>query len=351
MLLPLLANSSIKDLKKPHFINHDIWINDPKRQKPPFLSDEQKEKWTPPFKKVKTTLHLYDLYDLNHNNQTFSLNGQVSMSYNGKLLGWQGNDNEEIGISFNSINNHDFFQGEWYEPYTDVNNNNAISFPFDGNFSSKFDYRKFPFDDQVLNVEYESDSDAYHIIFNQDYKVTVENNFNKILDYNIKEVTVENKIKIYPTTFGISDYEQGETYATSLVRTSIYLKKSYLNSFLIHIAPLLLISILLLLNASRLSLDKGVKLSLPPASLLAIIFLQNELSQTLPQLSYLTYLDYLYIYSYILVFICVLEAIFSYDEDFNLSEKSIYFVRRKFLILLMNIVVFILPPITFYLIM
>ena len=177
------------------------------------------------------------------------------MSYNGKLLGWQGNDNEEIGISFNSINNHDFFQGEWYEPYTDVNNNNAISFPFDGNFSSKFDYRKFPFDDQVLNVEYESDSDAYHIIFNQDYKVTVENNFNKILDYNIKEVTVENKIKIYPTTFGISDYEQGETYATSLVRTSIYLKKSYLNSFLIHIAPLLLISILLLLNASRLSLD------------------------------------------------------------------------------------------------
>ena len=39
MLLPLLANSSIKDLKKPHFINHNIWINDPKRQKPPFLSD------------------------------------------------------------------------------------------------------------------------------------------------------------------------------------------------------------------------------------------------------------------------------------------------------------------------
>ena len=43
MLLPLLANSSIKDLKKPHFINHDIWINDPKRQKPHFYLMNKKK--------------------------------------------------------------------------------------------------------------------------------------------------------------------------------------------------------------------------------------------------------------------------------------------------------------------
>ena len=122
----------------------------------------------------------------------------------------------------------------------------------------------------------------------------------------------------------------------------------FLYSFLIYIAPLLLISLLLLMNASRLSFDKGVKLSLPPASLLAIIFLQNDLNQTLPELSYLTYLHYLYIYSYILVFLCFLEAIFSYDDEFNMSEKSMYFIRRNVLIFLMNFVVFFLPAITYY---
>ena len=51
------------------------------------------------------------------------------------------------------------------------------------------------FDDQVLNIEYEPDTDAYEIIFEQDQLPTVENNFNMILDYNINDMTVENKIK------------------------------------------------------------------------------------------------------------------------------------------------------------
>ena len=350
LLSPSVAYSSQIDLKKPYFTNHDIWVNDLNRQKPPFLSKAEREKWVPPLTKVKTFLHLYNLYDLNHNNQTFSLHGEISMSWNGKVLGWQGNEEEKIWIGFNSINNYDFKQSDWYEPYTDANNNNAVSISFDGNFNAKFDYKKFPFDDQVLRIEYEANTDAYEIILKQYDNVTIESDFNKILDYNIDEVKVENKIKIYPTTFGISDYDPGETYASSLVRTSIILKKSYINSFLIYIVPLLLISLLLLMNATRLSFDKGVKLSLPPASLLAIIFLQNDLNQTLPELSYLTYLHYLYIYSYILVFLCFLEAIFSYDEEFNMSEKSIYFIRRNILIILMNFVVFILPPVTYFLI-
>ena len=348
--LPYTAFSSQKDFKEPYYTNHDSWVSDPNRQKPPFLSDIQKETWFPPLTKVKTSLHLDNLYDLNHMNQTFSLKGIVSLSWNGKILGWHGDEEKGIWIGFNSINNYDFKQSDWYEPYSDSNNNKAVSINFDGNFNAKFDYRKFPFDDQVLKIEYETDTDAYEIILDQDKKITVESNFNKILDYNIEDVKVENKIKVYPTTFGMSDYENGETYAGSLVTTSILLKKSYLNSFLIYIAPLLLISLLLLMNASRLSFDKGVKLSLPPASLLAIIFLQNDLNQTLPKLSYLTYLHYLYIYSYILVFLCFLEAIFSYDDEFNMSEKSMYFIRRNVLILLMNFVVFLLPPITYYLV-
>ena len=344
------ANSFENNTNKPYLMNHADWINDPKRQKPPNLLGEQKEKWKPPLLKVKTSLHFNNLYDLNHKNQTFSLQGTLSFSWDQKIKGWHGDEDEQIWVNFNSIKNYDFKKTEWYEPYIDANGNKAVSIGFDGNFSSNFNYKKFPFDDQVLNIEYEPDTDAYEIIFQQEKLPTLENNFNMILDYNISDMTVENKIKVYPTNFGVADYEIGETYSSSLVRTSISLKKSFVNSFLIYIAPLLLIALLLLINASRLSFDKGVKLSLPPASLVAIIFLQNDLNQTLPKLSYLTYLHYLYIYSYVLVFICFLEAIFSFNEKFNQAEKSIYFIRRNSLIILMNLIIFILPTITYFII-
>ncbi len=348
MFIPSFSVASEEKLKFPYFVDHNSWVSDKIRQKPPFLSEEQKKDWKPPLLNIETSIHLDDLYDLNHKNQTYSLKGTLSLSWNGDIAGWHGDKSDEIWINFNSIQNYDFDQTEWYEPYKDAENNKSLSIGFDGRFSAKFNYRNFPFDNQILNFEYEPDTDAYEIIFKQKKLPTAENNFNKILDYNISKITVDNKIKVYPTNFGIADYVIGETYASSLVRINFLLEKSFLNSFLIYIAPILLISLLLLMNASRLSLDKGVKLSLPPASLVAIIFLQNDLNQTLPKLEYLTYLHYLYIYSYVLVFICFLEAIFSYNKDFNISEKSFYFVRRSILIIIMNIIIFIMPLLTYY---
>ena len=103
---------------------------------------------------------------------------------------------------------------------------------------------------------------------------------------------------------------------------------SFVNSFLIYIAPLLLIALLLLINASKLSFDKGVKLSLPPASLVAIIFLQNDLNQTLPKLSYLTFLDSFilmsYFYTGIATILCVYSFVRKLKSRKNLSKIDLY---------------------------
>ena len=348
LLIPNFCIAKENQLKTPYEVNHKFWINDPKRQKPDFLAIEKVKDWKPPLKKIQTLVHLDRIYDLNHKNQTYSLQGSVSLLWNGVLKGWSGKEYEEIWLSFNSIKNYDFEKSEWYEPYIDRNDKRTVTITFDGYFNANFDYSKFPFDNQVLSFEYEPDNDAYEIIFEQKELPTTSNNFNKILDYNIDKITFDNKIKVYPTTFGIPDYEQEETAASSIVRTTFWLKKSFLNAFFIYVAPIFLISILLLLNSTRLSLDRGVKLSLPPASLVAIIFLQNDVNQTLPKLAYLTYLHYLYIYSYLLVFICFLEAMFSYNEELSISEKSYYFMRRTILITCMNVLIFVMPFITYF---
>ena len=63
-------------------------------------------------------------------------------------------------------------------------------------------------------------------------------------------------------------------------KNKYFFEKVICKLILIYIAPLLLIALLLLINASRLSFDKGVKLNFTACKLVAIIFLQNDLNQT-----------------------------------------------------------------------
>ena len=105
----------------------------------------------------------------------------------------------------------------------------------------------------------------------------------------------------------------------------------YLNSFFDHVLPLLTVAGLLLINASRISSDKGVKLSLPPAALLAIIFMQQSTDHQIPNLSYLTFLDLLYLCAYALVFVCFFEAaICKYKDDMDEAEREL-FRRGRFI--------------------
>ena len=342
-----------KELKKPLLLSHDDWVNCPLRQSPPkehFVgTEEERRLWKPPFKKVDSSLYISELYKLDHKNQTFRAQGAVSLTWNGMINSWDGEPFNKPQVDILGIDQEQFYlsnadDDEYSDTfYEDVNGNRNFTVYFDGLISANFNYKKFPFDSQNLVVSYEGWSDAYHYIFTQENIPTFAANFNKIKNYDIVEVATSNNIKVYPTTFGVPDYESWETYATSSVQTIFVLKKSIINSFFKYILPLAVICFLLLINSSKYSTDRGVKLSLPPASLLAMIFLQTETTAALPALSYLTFLDYLFVFGYILVFVCFLEALFVFDENFSDKRKRFYIVRRRCLVGTMIFLTFLAP--------
>ena len=108
--------------------------------------------------------------------------------------------------------------------------------------------------------------------------------------------------------------------------------------------PLLVIGLLLLINQSKLSTDRGVKLTLPPAALLSLIFLKTGADESLPALNYLVYLDLLYLGSFVLIMICFIEAtLFKFMDDIAPNKTASMHRCRRGLILF-SWMIFILWP-------
>lgn len=314
-----------KDLSQENFLTVPQWIDSKNGTSPPDWLKNQRAEWKPPLNKIKVGLHIESLHRLNHEDQTFGFIGTIWSKWSGELLGW---DRKKLGNPadywfFNSIDSYDFDRIT-YEPY-EADGWHSVDLTIDGRLRARLDYRKYPFDGQKLNIEMELGLDGYEALIFAHDNPTVFADFNRILDYEVDKITTENLVKVHPTDYGVPDYESDETFANGFIRTTIYLKRIYLNSFFDYILPLITVAGLLLINASRISSDKGVKLSLPPAALLAIIFMQQFTDQQIPNLSYLTFLDLLYLCAYGLVFVCFFEAaICRYEDDMTEAERAFF---------------------------
>lgn len=319
------------NLKHESFVKLEEWLEARTDATPPKWLEGRVDNWRPPLNRINVGLHIESIHRLNHGDQTFGFIGTVWSNWRGELLDWDG---EPLGNPsdywfFNSVDSHDLDRVT-YEPY-EYEGKYSVDLTVDGRFRAKLDYKKYPFDNQNLNIEMELGQDPYIAQIFANENPTVFAGFNRILDYEVQKITTENFIKIHPTTYGVPDYQPGETFANGFVRTTIHLQRMYLNSFFDYVLPLLTVAGLLLINASRISSDKGVKLSLPPAALLAIIFMQQSTDHQIPNLSYLTFLDLLYLCAYALVFVCFFEAaICKYEDDMDEAEREL-FRRGRFI--------------------
>ena len=91
----------------------------------------------------------------------------------------------------------------------------------------------------------------------------------------------------YPADFGAVDF--------------IYIYKSNLiTAFGQHLLPLLVIIGVVLASPSLPGSIGDVRLTIPSTALLTMIFLQQAYQSTIPPLSYLTFLNWIYVYAYVL---------------------------------------------------
>jgi hypothetical protein len=113
--------------------------------------------------------------------------------------------------------------------------------------------------------------------------------------YDVVSVQLKAADHSYGTTWGRS--RQDQTF--SQIAAQIRMRGDPFSSFITWVLPLLIVMSIVLLAPSLGGAMGDVRLAIPSTALLTLIFLQQTYKSDLPLLSYLTFLDGLYAYSYI----------------------------------------------------
>jgi hypothetical protein len=194
------------------------------------------------------------------------------------------------------------------EPIKLPDNRNYQLFRFSGRFYvDDLDLRKSPFQTISLPVTVEARPDELSCyeggppcvqlkptIYRND-KSTVVGQFAEINGFESLGVQITPYIHKYNTNFGI-----GAASSFGAVDFTFKYKANPLAAFTQNVLPLLVIIAVVLASPSLPSSMGDVRLAIPTTALLTLIFLQMAYRSEIPPLSYVTFLDWLYIYTYVL---------------------------------------------------
>jgi len=232
---------------------------------------------------------------------------------------------------------------------------------FSGRFYvNNLDLRRYPFVHIVLPLTIEAKPDSLSCYPSgppcvalkpePDVAKMMVGQFSDINGYDLKASTVEPFLHQYNTTFGV-----GELSAFDAVDFNLVYKSNFVASLAQFILPLLVIIGIVLVAPSLPAAMGDVRLAIPTTALLTLIFLQQGYQANIPSLSYLTFLDWLYLYSYVIsivVFILFCWSTNCYnnadDESKGKIEIGINLVDKKVQTVAI-IVLFLLVPFVWFL--
>lgn len=190
-------------------------------------------------------------------------------------------------------------------------------------YISDVDLRRSPFESLVLPVALEVLPDAMSLqgvmvvlVPDADPSNSKVGRDASINGFNIETTQYESSFHSYGTKWGL---DQGNL-AFARLSAQVVMGSDPFSSFVTWILPLLIVMLVVLL-APLLNGELGdIRLAIPSTALLTLIFLQQTYKAELPSLSYLTFLDYLYAYSYIVSL--VLFVLFLWGSNVYASTNS-----------------------------
>ncbi len=164
------------------------------------------------------------------------------------------------------------------------------------------DLRRSPFEPLVLPLVLEVAPDALArqrgnvvLVPDADPGNSKVGSYASINGYDLESIRSVSSLHSYGTNWGL---DQGDLDYSRL-SVQVVMRGDPFSSFVSWILPLLIVMLIVLL-APLLDGELGeIRLAIPSTALLTLIFLQQSYKSELPSLSYLTFLDFLYAYSYI----------------------------------------------------
>ncbi len=201
-------------------------------------------------------------------------------------------------------------------------------FRYSGKFYVDYlDLRKVPFHTVTLPLTielrqdelscYEGGPECVYLKPEANNEKTLIGEFAAINGYHIKETEIKPSIHQYRTNFGI-----GKPSAFGQVSFNTIYSSDFWTAFNQYLLPLLVIIGIVLASPSLPAELWDVRLAIPTTALLTLIFLQQAYRADFPPLSYLTFIDWIYSYAYLLSI--AFFALFSWAAYvvFNASESA-----------------------------
>jgi len=227
-------------------------------------------------------------------------------------------------------------------------------------FSGRFyvndlDLRRYPFVHIVLPLTMETKPDSLScypsgppcVALKPEPEVAkmMVGQFADINGYDLKAATVEPFLHQYNTTFGV-----GNLSAFDSINFNLVYKTNFVAALAQFILPLLVIIGIVLVSPSLPAAMGDVRLAIPTTALLTLIFLQQGYQANLPSVSYLTFLDWLYLYAYfisIAVFVLFCWSTNRYnnaDEDYKVDEEiSINVIDKRIQTIAIIVLILLIP--------
>jgi hypothetical protein len=261
---------------------------------------------------VRVGIFAENVYDFNSATQSFAAEGLVWAHWGQKfqeLLDREGVTIDQVISPSNRVNSWDWMMRPFYpKPLRTSDGGHYQLVRFAGRFYiHDIDYHRFPFERITFPIVFglNSMSDVFSaekVRLVPDKQQSGVGPFIDIVGYATDTVKVSEFLQTNPSSFGYKSGRSDNSSDFSQVWLQISYKKSGFASLLQLILPLLIVMLITLVTPNLAASLWDVRIAIPSTALLTLVFLQQSYRQTLPFLPYVTYLDQIYVASYIVTF-------------------------------------------------
>ena len=256
---------------------------------------------------VKVGAYFDNLHDLSLQNRRFVGEGFYWLEWPQSLQDKLKSDDIESGSMISIANQLDTWdrdiEGIDDEPTRLPNGNYYQQMRFSAHlFIPEINLRRFPFESIELPVILETYSDLL-AIENGNLVLIPDVRNNALVSpsagingYNLVSASLQSTVRTLGTDWGLSDGKLSYSGAA----LTVTLRSSPLPSILKYFLPLFIVVGIVLLAPSLEGELGDIRLAIPSTGLLTLIFLQQSYQAEIPQLDYLTFLDWFYACGYVI---------------------------------------------------
>ena len=232
-------------------------------------------------------------------------------------------------------------QSKWERvSINDWGNDTTMSrYRFQGSFPLERDLSKFPFERASWKIKMSFPLSAASVYFDvRDSNINFPGSEvgayifdQKIAQTILSSNSIFNKVaRVHPQIEKTKGYERIREFQP-LIGMEGFLRRSPGSGYFRHLFPVLTVCALLMLidQISNKNLI-DIKIGAPPTIFLTLIFMQSSYQAQITQLTYLTYLDKIYIMGFLMSFLCLSSAILESRTFSNNVERRI---RYKYMII------------------